>query len=66
MPDDEKKTSTVETIYRLFAAGWTLAQIAEFLNKEIPESSETPRWTTDVVVRLRQLEHSGDEGHIAA
>ena len=55
MPDGEREPSTVERIYKLVAEGWTIGQIAEILNKEMPESNEMPRWSTDVVARLRQL-----------
>ena len=59
MPDGEKQESTVEKIFRLVVEGWTLDQIADVLNKEL-ESSEKPRWSTDVVARLRRWDHSGD------
>ena len=39
MPDGEKQKSTVETIFRLVVEGWTLDQIANVLNKEMPESN---------------------------
>ena len=59
MPEGEKQESTVQTVFRLYAEGWTLNQIADVLNKEL-ESSEMPRWTTDVAARLRRWYHSGD------
>ena len=64
MPDGDKELTTAERIHQLVAEGWTIAQIAEILNKE-PESSEMPRWDTDVVVRLRQVDPSGGEVFVA-
>lgn len=49
MPDGEKKPTTVEMTFQLAAAGWSTAQIAEFLNKEVPESSEMPETETKPV-----------------
>lgn len=55
MPDGEKKPTTVERIFQLFAERWSIAQIVRILNKEMPEWSVMPRWNTDVVARSLQL-----------